>query len=167
MSKHFFQRFEQGYAGVKKTVTTACTLPFCNETSSKYKGAGSRLCEYHQSQLREYGGLARMDRPYTFHKKRICECCGLDPWKHPMVTQIDDELIRDSVARGMLIVDHLLTQRDGGCHSEHNVQTLCLNCNQMKTTLAGDSMPRSLYKNEQDYHAGIEKLRPYLEKLFG
>lgn len=167
MSRYFFQRFEQGYAGVKKTVSTKCSLPYCNETSSKYKGAGSRLCEHHQSLLREYGGPGRMDRPYTMHKKKVCECCGHDPWQHPMVKQIDDELVRDRVAWGMLIVDHIHTQRDGGCDSEENVQTLCLDCNQIKTTLACDSMPKALYNDEKEYYSIIERLHPHYEKLFG
>jgi len=167
MSKHFFERVQQGYAGVKKTVSTTCSLAYCNETSSKYKGYGSRLCEHHQSLMREYGGPGRTDRPYTFHKNRHCECCGLDPWEHPMVKKIDDELVRDRVAWGMLIVDHLHTQRDGGCDSKHNVQTLCRMCDQIKTTLACDSMPKARYKDEAEYYAVIERLRPYYEKLFG
>ena len=107
MRRYCFERHELGYAGIKKTVSTKCTLPYCDEQSSKYKGAGSRLCEHHQSLLREYGGPARMDRPWTFNKKKTCEICGHNPWQHPKVKLIEDDLIRDRVAWGMLFVTSL------------------------------------------------------------
>lgn len=166
MSRYFFERHKVGFAGTKKTVTTKCTLPYCNEWSSDFKGPGSRLCEKHQSLLREYGGPARMDRPWTFHKKRTCDMCGHNPWEHPLVKKIDDELIRDRVAWGMLFVDHIHTQRDGGNHSEENVQTLCLDCNVVKSTLAGDLVPKKLYTTEQDYYNILDKLKPYYTKVF-
>ena len=166
MSKHFFERLEQGYAGLKYTSSGTCNLPWCHEPKSFYKGTGQNLCEYHQSMMREYGGPGRVDRPWTFNKKRTCECCGHDPWKHNKVRAIDDVLIRDRVAWGMLIVDHIRTQRDGGGDHPANCQTLCLDCNQIKTTLACDSMPKALYKNEQDYNIIKERLHPYYIKLF-
>jgi 5-methylcytosine-specific restriction endonuclease McrA len=175
MSKHFFERLEPGYAGEKSPATMkwyerdniTCDLEFCSEQKTKYKGRGSNLCEHHQSLLREYGGPARQDRPWTFHKKKTCECCGHNPWKHPMVKKIKDKLVRDRVANGMLIVDHIHTQRDGGGHGPENVQTLCLDCNQIKSTLAGDTMPKKLYNDEQDYYDTLEKLKPYYDALFG
>ena len=166
MSKYFFERHEQGYAGIKSKVTITCTLPYCNKQSSKYKGAGSRLCEHHQSLLREYGGPARMDRPWTFNKKKMCEICGHNPWEHTKVKLIDDELIRDRVAWGMLFVDHIETQRDGGSHCNQNTQTLCLDCNMIKSTLAGDLVPKKLYKNKNDYYKVMEQLKPHYNKVF-
>ena len=167
MSKYFFTRHKQGYQGIKKSVSTTCSLPYCNDTSSVYKGAGSRLCEHHQSLLREYGGPARQDRPWTFNKKRSCELCGHDPWKHPKVRLIDNELIRDRVAWGMLFVDHIETQRDGGSHCDSNTQTLCLDCNMIKSTLAGDMVPKKLYKNIKEYNSVLRRLRPHYQKVFG
>ena len=167
MSKHFFTRLVQGYAGEKQSCSINCKLPYCNNVASKYKGVGSHLCEEHQLLLRDYGGPGRVDRPWTFHKKRYCECCNHNPWEHNMVKKIDNELIRDRVAWGMLIVDHIETQRDGGNDTAENVQTLCLDCNQIKTTLACDSMPKALYRDEADYYAIKEQLRPYYDKLFG
>lgn len=166
MSKHFFQRLTPGYAGVKKYININCRLSFCNEPAYKYKGSGSYLCEYHQSLLREYGGPARVDRPWTFHKKRKCDVCGHDPWQHPMVQKIDNELIRDRVAWGMLFVDHIHTQRDGGGHEQENTQTLCLDCNIIKSTLAGDLVPKKLYKDEKEYYNVLEQLKPYYDKVF-
>jgi len=84
-----------------------------------------------------------------------------------MVKKIDDDLIRDRVAWGMLIVDHIHTQRDGGNDRPENCQTLCLDCNQIKSTLACDTMPKKLYKNEADYNDIVNRLRPHYENLFG
>ena len=167
MSKHFFERLEQGYVGVKKSISCKCRLEWCNSPVSKYHGVGSLLCEEHQLLMREYGGPGRTDRPWTFNKKRTCECCGHDPWEHPMVKRIEDELVRDRVAWGMLIVDHIHTQRDGGSDAPENCQTLCLDCNQIKTTLAGDSMPKALYNNDAEYNSILDRLRPHYKKLFG
>ncbi len=166
MSKHFFQRYIQGYAGIKTSITATCSLPYCNETSSKYKGKGSRLCEQHQSLLREYGGPARTDRPWTFHKKKQCDICNHNPWEHPKVKLIDNELIRDRVAWGMLFVDHIETQRDGGSHCDQNTQTLCLDCNMIKSTLAGDLVPKKLYKDKKDYYNVLARLKPFYDKVF-
>lgn len=175
MSKYFFERQELGYAGEKsvktqqyyKTANITCSLDYCNNTKTKYKGVGSHLCEHHQGLLREYGGPGRYDRPWTMHKKDTCDFCGMSPWKHTMVQQIEDELIRDRVAWGMLIVDHIVPQKYSGGDAPDNCQTLCLDCNQIKTTLACDSMPKALYNNKQDYEDIKLRLRPHLEKLFG
>jgi hypothetical protein len=167
MSRYFFQRLTQGYLGTKKKPSKAiCRLPYCNQSASQYKGPGSQLCENHQKQMREYGGPGRLDRPWTFHKKATCDKCGHNPWEHPLVKKIEDDLIRDRVAWGMLFVDHIHTQRDGGDHSEQNVQTLCLDCNVIKSTLAGDLVPKKLYSNEQDYQNILDKLKPHYEKVF-
>jgi len=178
MSRHFFERLEQGYAGEKDfkihLVTGTynkkrkkCALSFCNEPETKYKGTGRSLCEHHQGLLREYGGPARMDRPWTFNKKKTCDICGHDPWQHPKVKLIENELIRDRVAWGMLFVDHIETQRDGGSHCDQNTQTLCLDCNMIKSTLAGDMVPKKLYKDEQEYNKVQERLKPHYLKVFG
>lgn len=175
MSKHLFERFELGYAGEKKPDTLkgytvngqVCTLPWCNNKPSRYKGVGSRMCEHHQSLMREYGGPARTDRPYTFNKKRSCDKCGFNPWTDdPLLAEVDDVLIKDRLAWGTLIVDHIHTQRDGGNDNPENCQTLCVRCNQHKTTLACDSMPKTLYSSDADYNEVVKKLKPIYDRLF-
>ena len=167
MSKHFFSRHTQGYKGKKQTVSGNCALPWCCNPKTEFKGIGENFCNEHQLSMREYGGPARSDRHWTFNKKSVCEFCGKDPWQHPKVMQISDNLIRDRVAWGMLIVDHIETQRDGGKDSPDNCQTLCLDCNQIKTTSACDSMPKTLYKNHKTYKDIKERLEPHLNILFG
>jgi len=167
MSRHFFKRLTQGYAGEKQSVSIKCNLEWCNNPASKFRGVGSHLCEHHQGMMREYGGPGRTDRPWTFNKEKTCSFCGHDPWQHPMVKKIDDDLIQDRVAYGMLIVDHIHTQRDGGNDHPENCQTLCLDCNQIKTTLACDTMPKKLYKDESVYEEILNRLKPWLDKLFG
>ena len=167
MSKYFFARLEVGYKGEKTVSTGVCNLSYCTNPRNTYKGIGERLCEKHQRLMREYGGPGRTDRPYTFNKSKTCDCCGLNPWEHDMVKQIDDELIRDRTAWGMLIVDHIHTQRDGGSDAPENCQTLCKNCNDIKSTLAGDLIPKKLYKNPKDHEYIMSKLKPHYLKLFG
>ena len=167
MSKYFFDRLEVGYKGEKTVSTGVCNLSYCTNPRTTYKGIGERLCEKHQRLMREYGGPGRTDRPYTFNKSKTCDCCGLNPWEHDMVKQIDDELIRDRTAWGMLIVDHIHTQRDGGSDAPENCQTLCKNCNDIKSTLAGDLIPKKLYNNPQDYEDIKKQLKPHYLKLFG
>ena len=67
--------------------------------------------------------------------------------------------------RIFLIVDHINTQRDGGCDSPENVQTLCVTCNFVKTMLSGDTIPRKLYKNEEDYQKIQDLLKPIAEEV--
>jgi len=150
MSQYFFERSKLGDFGLKKSTRGCCSLEWCSNSRSIFKGPGERLCAPHQIMLREYGGPARLDRPWTFNKKTTCDFCGKNPWDHPMVKKIDDPLVRDRVANGMLIVDHIHTQRDGGNDHPDNCQTLCLDCNQIKSTLACDTMPKSLYKDEKE-----------------
>jgi 5-methylcytosine-specific restriction endonuclease McrA len=167
VSKHFFERLNIGYAGKKRINPGCCALPWCGAPRSPYKGVGQSLCTKHQSMLREYGGPARMDRLWTFNKKTTCDFCSKDPWQHPKVKEIEDDLIRDRVAWGMLIVDHIKPQKYNGGDRPENCQTLCLDCNQIKTTLACDSMPKSLYKDLNEYKQIKKKLKPHLDKLFG
>lgn len=166
MSKYFFERLEVGYAGRKQKSNGCCKLDWCNKPRSQYKGVGSQLCEEHQSMMREYGGPARMDRKWTFNKKKCCEMCGMDPQEHALVKKIDNPLVKDRTALSLLIVDHIHTQRDGGTDAPDNCQTLCITCNYVKTMLSGDTVPRALYKNEEDYQAVHDLLEPIAEKVF-
>lgn len=166
MSKFYELRYKQGDFGVKKTISVTCLLPWCNNTASKYKGPGSQCCEEHQMLLREYGGPARLDRPYTFNKKTTCDFCGFDPWNHYLIKKINDPLIADRVAWGMLIVDHIHTQRDGGEDHPNNCQTLCLLCNTVKSSVSGDTMPKSLYNSQKKFTDLCKNLKPIYKKLF-
>jgi len=121
-----------------------CTLEFCNESLSEYEGPRSNyLCLEHQLMQREYGGLSRYDRPWTFSKEWICAWCGYnpkeDPWfKNPPIP-FDNEAHKIRVQRGMLVGDHNEKRRiDGGSDDKDNVQTLCQNCNSKKTNMTHD-----------------------------
>jgi hypothetical protein len=166
MSKYLLKTLEVGYAGRKKKSTGCCDLNWCNNPRSIYKGLGSQLCEEHQMMMREYGGPGRTDRPWTFNKKRHCEMCGMDPWKNPLVKKIDNPIVKDRTALSMLVVDHIHTQRDGGNDHPENCQTLCQNCNEVKTVLYGDRIPRKLYTNEEDYIKIHNLLDPIAKKVF-
>lgn len=167
MSKYFFEKLELGYCGTKKHSSGTCKLEWCDNPRSIYKGVGSRLCEQHQSMMREYGGPARMDRKYTFNKKSHCEVCGYNPFENPVINKIKNKLVRVRVAYTQLIVDHINPQKYGGSDAPENCQTLCKNCNDIKTMLSGDSAPRSLYNSEEDYQKVHALLRPIAKEVFG
>lgn len=162
MSKYFFEKLEIGYNGRKEYYPKnppKCKIPGCENPYSEYHGVGRSLCQYHQGLLREYGGFARMDRPWTFHKKERCEKCGHNPLDNPLVAKIKNELLRNRVRWSLLIVDHKIARKDGGTDTEENTQTLCLSCNYVKTMLAGDSIPDALYANKDE----IEEIKKFLE----
>lgn len=167
MSKFFFVKLDVGYAGRKKTVSGCCDLEWCNNPRTPFKGVGSRLCEEHQSVMREYGGTGRTDRPWTFNKKHCCEICDFDPMQHPLIEKIKNPLVKFRTAMSLLVVDHIHTQRDGGTDAPENCQTLCVSCNEIKTVLHGDRVPRALYNNEKDYQKIHDLLDPIAEEVFG
>ena len=171
MSKYFFERLKQGYAGrklnVKKNSSACCKLPWCDKPRTMYKGVGGTLCEEHQVKMREYGGPARMDRKWSFNKKECCEMCNFDPNKQELVKKISNPLVQRRTALSLLIVDHIKTQRDGGDDSPENVQTLCITCNFIKTMLSGDSIPKKLYKNFKEYQRVLDLLKPIAKEVLG
>lgn len=169
MSKHFFTKLEQGYLGqYPKQDRGICNIPGCENKKTRLRGPGSRnYCEYHQGLMREYGGFARSDRPWTFHKKTHCEKCGHNPLDNPLVGQIRNELLRNRVRWSLLIVDHKIARKDGGKDTEENTQTLCLSCNYVKTMLAGDSIPDALYNNKEEIEEIKKFLEPEYQKIFG
>lgn len=120
-----------------------CTLDGCNNPLTNFQGPkDNSLCRSHQLQLREYGGLGRTDRPWTFARKWACDWCGYspldDPWFENPPIPFDNEVHKNQVMRGILVGDHNIRRIDGGDDSEENVQTLCQNCNSKKTNLFKD-----------------------------
>lgn len=121
-----------------------CKLEDCNEPLTLFRGPGDKhLCREHQLAQREYGGLGRIDRLWTFSREWTCAWCGYnpkeDPWfKNPPIP-FDDEVHKNRVMRTMLVGDHGDERRiDGGSDGKDNVQTLCQNCNAKKTSLYKD-----------------------------
>jgi hypothetical protein len=129
-----------------------CMVLGCENPLTMFRGPSeNKLCREHQIQLREYGGLARTDRLYTFFKNWVCEGCGYDPRKDPWFdnpppTPWDDEEHKLRAMRAMLVCDHIIRRSDGGTDTKENTQTFCQNCNAKKTI------------NEKDYHRGTPVL---------
>jgi len=125
-----------------------CTLEFCNKPLTKFAGPGANfLCEEHQLQQREFGGMGRRDRPWTFSREWACAWCGYSPkddlfFDNPPIP-FDNEVHKNQVMRSTLIGDHLTRKVDGGGHGKDNVQTLCQTCNSKKTALFKDFVKTS------------------------
>lgn len=169
MSRHFFQKLDQGYLGEYPKVDRGiCKIPGCNNSKTRFRGPGSRnYCQHHQGLMREYGGFARTDRLWTFHKKEYCSKCGHNPLDNPLVAKIKNDLLRNRVRWSLLIVDHKVARKDGGQDTEENTQTLCLSCNYIKTMLAGDSIPDALYSNKEEIEEIKKFLKPEYDEIFG
>ena len=113
-----------------------CSLDGCNHHLTLYKGPGSRvLCREHQVMLREYGGFARLDRPWTFWKNDHCEECGHHPVDNPIIMAMPED-VKHTIARMLLHVDHL----DGDTNNNHpsNLHTKCAECHSIKTFINAD-----------------------------
>jgi len=120
-----------------------CKLEDCSDPISIYDGPGSVcLCRNHQLQCVEYGGQGKAERPHTFYKGWICECCGYDPREDTIILEIEDPFDQLRVMRGVMHGDHIERKSDGGNNSAENIQTLCCRCHMIKT-----------YK-EKDYQKG-------------
>lgn len=121
-----------------------CKLDFCNKPLTMFEGPGAKhLCEEHQLQQREFGGMGRIDRPWSFSREWCCAWCGYspkeDPWFDNPPIPFDNEVHKNRVMRSMLIGDHGEDRKvDGGSHDKDNVQTLCANCDRKKTNLYKD-----------------------------
>lgn len=119
-----------------------CQLDGCDEPLSMFTGPGSnRLCRRHQLEQTCYGGLGRVDRPHTFHRKWECDNCKFNPLEHPMVLAIENEALRYRAARSLMHGDHQIRKSDGGSDAEDNILCLCIVCHHIKTILNEDYLP--------------------------
>ena len=135
-------------AQIKQQVDRAltCRAPGCDQPLTIYRGIGEDCCRHHQMHLSENGGLARADRPYTFHKKWCCDWCNYDPRTDPRVDRILDPVRKDRGQRATLICDHIVRRADAkaqGWTEEQidapgNIQTLCQLCDKVKSAEEDD-----------------------------
>lgn len=120
-----------------------CCIDGCDSPLTQFEGPGSSsLCRPHQVKQREYGGLGRLDRPHTFHRKFVCDHCGKDvakevSEKYPDLEETNPVLF-NRLCRNRVIGDHIVRRADGGDNSEENLQSLCLDCDSDKTILNED-----------------------------
>ena len=121
-----------------------CKIAGCDNHKTIYLGLRKNdLCEHHQRMLREYGGWARYDRPWSFHKKDYCEDCGHQPKNNPLIAH-EDEHTKNILGRMMLDVDHIDMYKgdryDPGSPMNHpdNLRTRCKECHKIKTLYEGD-----------------------------
>lgn len=111
-----------------------CKLIDCDEVISIYEGPGSNcLCRKHQLQTVEYGGQGKPERPHTFYKSWVCECCRYDPREDPTILEIEDPFDQLRVMRGVMHGDHQELKSKGGKDSAENIKTLCCRCHMIKT----------------------------------
>jgi hypothetical protein len=111
-----------------------CRLEDCNNDLTIFDGPGSdSLCREHQLEQVEYGGMGKADRPHTFYRGWVCECCGYDPRTDKQFDDIEDPYHKLRCMRGVMHGDHLHRKSDGGADTAENIQTLCCRCHMIKT----------------------------------
>lgn len=125
-----------------------CTLEGCCNPLTTFDGPGSgKLCREHQVEQREYGGLGRIDRPWSFSREWTCAWCGYspkeDPWFDNPPVPFESEVHKNQAMRSTLVGDHMLRKVEGGTHDKKNVQTLCTLCDRKKTALFRDFVKTS------------------------
>jgi hypothetical protein len=127
-----------------------CELDGCDNPLTHYQGPGSQsLCREHQLRLRDYGGPARRDRPWTFWKKDHCEDCGHTPHKDNNKIRELKEPTSKILGMMMLHVDHIKAggkdkrnKEAKGVNHPKNLVTLCQECHMLKTYLSGDHIKK-------------------------
>lgn len=130
-------------AMIKRDHRNICKIDGCGNAVTHMQGPGERvLCRVHQEKQREYGGLGRIDRPWTFHRGWECDECKRNMLeevkkKYPDLEKEDEEKFY-RVARNRIVGDHQHRQAHGGDHSEENIRSLCIECNADKTILNED-----------------------------
>ena len=128
---------------IKKDLGKVCSVPGCGKPLTNFQGPGSEaLCREHQLNLVEYGGVGKIERPHTFHRKWVCDECGKDvsvevDKKYPGLKDSDPAKY-NRLCRNRIIGDHIVRRSDGGEDTEDNIQSLCLDCNSDKTILSED-----------------------------
>ena len=125
-------------AQLKKDKDATCIV--CGEAVSHYQGPGSGvLCREHQIEQREYGGMGRIDRPHTFHRKWTCDCCGRNVLEEPQLQDVENEFLKRRIARVLMHGDHHHERKsEGGSDGAENVKSLCYVCHAKKTILNED-----------------------------
>lgn len=116
-----------------------CKLEDCDNLLSQFEGPGSAcLCRDHQLQCVEYGGMGKPERPHTFYRNWVCECCGYDPREDPTILEIEDPFHQLQAMRMVMHGDHIERKSDGGADTAKNIQTLCCRCHMIKTAKEKD-----------------------------
>ncbi len=143
---------------IERRQNTVCMVDGCDKPLTSYSGpASTKLCREHQLLLREYGGNARVDRPYTFWKKDHCQECGHVPMRdNPKIAELEKPYDR-ILGMMMLDVDHIDKPNDpklkyklikNGVNHPNNLITLCKECHQLKTYTKGDHWVKGFHDNE-------------------
>lgn len=159
-----FQNFAdlkvKSVAQLRKDDGKTCSLPGCSDPLTPLTGIGSnKLCKEHQKMQREFGGPGRLDRPWTFQRAEHCIMCGRSMKDHVRENrpglEESDFIMFSRMWRTLTIGDHKVRQVDGGGDGGDNVQTLCLNCNGIKTVENEDwkSQARSVGPTPEDINA--------------
>ena len=120
-----------------------------------FRGPGQELCDAHRGMLKEHGGLATMDKLYSFQRGYICSCCGKDVRDQVKASyellypgrrweDVPDKM-KNEAYRNLMDVDHV--DGDHMNNDPSNLRPICKDCHGVKTAIEQDSVNRR-YKNK-------------------
>ena len=117
-----------------------CMLEDCDNALSIFDGPGGNvLCDDHQLECVEFGGMGKPERPHTFYRGWVCSNCGYDPREDEVrFGHVEDPFVRNRAMRGVMHGDHIHLKSQGGKDTEDNINTLCVLCHMAKTYIEGD-----------------------------
>lgn len=137
-------------AMIQADLAQSCAVPFCDAMRTLWDGPGKELCDEHRAMLKEYGGLAVLDKPYSFQREHRCHCCGMDvrimaEQRYLLLYPEQDwhavpEERKNEMYRTLMDVDH----KDGNHENNHpdNLWSLCKFCHGVKTAMEQNAVPR-------------------------
>lgn len=127
-----------------------CVAPDCKHPVTMFRGVGQELCDEHRGMLKEYGGLATLNKPYSFQRVYVCSCCNTDvriaaartyQLQYPQGDwELVPEEIKNETYRTLMDVDHVDGNSDN--NDPANTVSLCKNCHGVKTVLKRNSVNR-------------------------
>lgn len=120
-----------------KALATECTVVGCAECITLYQGPGQAiLCNNHQQNLMDYGGLGKVSVPHSHHRKDMCEMCEYAPADDPNIAihrDRDPEEFNRHM-RQQLEVHHINGRDIPEPDHPDNCMTVCVRCHRKLTT---------------------------------
>lgn len=139
--------------GLRNARKSRCTLPDCNKFLTAYQGPGSdTLCRNHQKEQAEYGGYGKINRPHSFHRNDVCNCCGQNIEDDPRWLKAEtffgivlSDKQRNEIKRRYNHGDHEHRKSDGGDDTSDNTNPYCSFCHWVKTVINNDGRKGDLF----------------------
>ena len=102
-------------------------------TWTDFLGVTRKVISRNRKRLERFRPLDRALIRFVFQSDHyVCQTCGAK-WEHPNPDYDGSYLpVTNHSKKHTLVVDHIVSIRNGGSHHPNNLQTLCVGCNSIK-----------------------------------